>query len=345
MTHKSIPPALLWMTALLSATLACRAVTSLFIPASDFPTPLPAAAAPKEETTAPAYCPQITDQIMRAASAIPQESDAVDNGSRSNDNEIVLVTYQVSGNDIGDPYYENVSSSYKKQQNDTTTHKQIWDYFTSLIPQEQRRSLAEYSVMTDGQDNLLAAVAQTYDDPNLWSLEVDIADAADAYNLTFTLIHEFGHLLTLNSSQVPPSLPIFNNPEDNALYLKESAACPQYFPGEGCSQPDSYINAFFVQFWSDIHQEWLDINQEEDDDVYYQRLDDFYHKYEDRFVTDYAATNPEEDIAESWAFFVLGGKPNGSSMAEKKILFFYSYPELVQLREQILGNLCSTFPK
>jgi hypothetical protein len=54
-------------------------------------------------------------------------------------------------------------------------------------------------------------------------------------------------------------------------------------------------------------------------------------------------TNPEEDIAESWSFFILSPKPAGNTIAEQKILFFYNYSELVQLRNEILNNLCTAF--
>ena len=74
-------------------------------------------------------------------------------------------------------------------------------------------------------------------------------------------------------------------------------------------------------------------------------LDDFYKIYQDQFLTDYAATSPLEDIAESWAFFVLSPKPELNSIANEKILFFYEYPELVALRQEILDRLCVEFPK
>jgi hypothetical protein len=144
---------------------------------------------------------------------------------------------------------------------------------------------------------------------------------------------------------MPPSIPIFNNPDDNDIYLKEVAACPNFFPGEGCSNADSYINAFYNQFWTGIYDEWNEINLEEDEDLYYEKLDDFYNKYEDQFLTDYSVTHPAEDIAEAFGFFVFADKPAGDTIAEQKILFFYQYPELVQLRSDILSNLCVTFPQ
>ena len=254
--------------------------------------------------------------------------------------QLYLVTYVVSGDQISDPYFEDVSADLIPYQDDLSSHQEIWNYFVTLIPAGERNSLAEYSIVTDGEGEGLAAVTQTLYDPALWGLEVDIRDSDDKFNLTYTLIHEYAHLLTLGPDQVSPSEAVFNNPDDDDIYYDEVSACPDYFPGEGCSRPDSYINAFFNQFWADIHEEWQDINLIEDDDAYYEALDDFYFQYEDRFLTDYAATNPEEDIAEAFTFFVLSPRPNDDTIREQKILFFYRYTELLHLRDEILRGVC-----
>lgn len=294
-----------------------------------------------------ASCPIITEQIVSMNSPVDLSNDLAKdfNESSAEDETTYLVTYVVSGNEIQDPYYEDVPASLQDEQDDTAAHQQIWDYFAALIPLEYRSMLAEFSIMTDGTDNILAAVAQTYDDPNLWGLEVDIADTSDYYYLSFTLVHEFAHLFTLGPDQVPPSIAIFNNPEDNDLYLQESSACTTFFPGEGCANPDSYMNAFYQEFWTGIYDEWNEINLIEDEDQYYEALDDFYYKYEDQFLTDYSVTHPAEDIAEAFGFFVFAEQPDGDTIAEQKILFFYQYPELVQLRSEILSNLCGNFPQ
>lgn len=323
----------------LFSSLACVTVMGAQLPSESAPSGAPAIESFPTIQPALETCPVVTDKIMAAATTF------VEGESELLDEEVYLVTYLVEGDKIFSPQYEDVSAELQEAQNDAALHQQVWSYFTALIPVDQREVIREYSIITDGQDGSLAAVTQTWDDPNHWALEVDIADSREYYNLTFTLVHEFGHLLTLGPEQVPPSIPVFTNPEDDDLYFEEVSQCPQYFPGEGCANPDSYINAFFNRFWADIHEEWNDINLEEDEDTYYIRLDEFYYKYEDHFLTDYAATNPEEDIAESWSFFVLAPKPAGDIIAEQKILFFYEYPELVQLRAQILNNLCNSFPE
>ena len=325
--------------ALLILTLACRAATDIFSPDEDIPPaspPTKLVPAPTKTTEAQS-CPVLLTDIMSAVTAEGSDADAQD--------EQYIVTYTVNGDQLSDPYYETVSNDLQDEQDDSASHEFVWDYFTAIIPANERTFIAEYSITTDGADNTLAAVTQTYDDPAKWALEVDILDISDTYNLTFTLIHEFGHLLTLNAEQVPPSIRVFNNPDDVYILESEIAACPEYFPGEGCSTPNSYVNAFYDRFWVDIYNEWDETNYIKDDDAYYEALDDFYYKYEDQFITDYAATTLEEDMAESWSFFVLAPKPQPSSIASEKVLFFYEYPELVQLREEILNNLCEAFPQ
>ena len=331
----------------LSTSLACNYLTGFLEERPEaYPIQEPAlveAPTEKEPQPEPApntqLCPAATEKILEVATELYEENPEEESGDEPE--QIYLVTYTVSGNQISDPHFEDVSSDLTVFQEDQTSHQEIWDYFVTLIPTDERDSLAEYSIVTDGEGNVLAAVAQTLYDPALWGLEVDIRDSGDKLNLTYTLIHEYAHLLTLGPDQVTPSEAVFNNPDDDDIYLDELSACADYFPGEGCSRPDSYINAFFEQFWADIHTEWQDINLIEDDDAYYEALDDFYNKYEDRFVTEYAATNPEEDIAEAFTFFVLSSRPAGETISDQKVLFFYNYPELVKLRDEIYHGICS----
>lgn len=257
------------------------------------------------------------------------------------DDEYVLVTYVVNGNSISSPSYESVDSNLTSYQNDTAKQEMIWDYYTAMIPKEARTVLVGYKVISDGQGGSLAMVEQSPDDPNEWVLNVDIADTKDMRDLTYTLIHEYGHILTLNETQIDINEDIFYNPDDEALYADAEESCSTYFPGEGCAKGSSYIYRFYNEFWSDIYDEWSETQYIDDDDAYYEALDNFYYKYEDQFVTDYAATNVAEDIAEAWTFFIITEEPAGDTIAEEKILFFYQFPELVALREEIVARTYS----
>jgi hypothetical protein len=203
--------------------------------------------------------------------------------------------------------------------------------------------VSEYLIFTDGPGEILAAVQQSYDDPDLWAIEVDSADLGDRDALRFTLVHEFAHLLSLNASQVDPDQELFDDPFNQQLYQQKMAACPTYFPGEGCSHLDSYLNQFHERFWTGIDEEWQAIDQLSQEDnlaEYYDRLFAFYEAHEDQFVNDYAATNPSEDLAETFSYFIFAPRPAAGSIADQKVLFFYEYPELVSLRGQILLNFC-----
>jgi hypothetical protein len=326
-------------------SLACYAVTDYFVPRQPTPVLSPApvvTVVPTVETTG--TCPDLTADILDVARYDTSSSEGLGAANGSEMEASFLVTYLVLGDQIVNPYVEAVPDEFRDERDDSESHQAAWDFFTALIPADERAMVVAYVVITDGPDNILGAVSQVKS-ADRWALEIDIDDARDTYDLTYTLLHEFGHLLTLQSDQVPPSREIFQDPDDVALYDREVAACPQYFPGEGCSKPDSYINRFYDRFWSRIYNEWLEIDLLEDQNAYEDQLEAFYGKYHDQFVAAYAATSPAEDIAETWTYFILDSKPDGGSIAEEKILFFYEYPELIQLREEILGNLCEYFPQ
>jgi hypothetical protein len=251
----------------------------------------------------------------------------------------------VEGDQLSAPQFAQIPENLMNAQQDLATQQKTWEYFTALIPESERTMVSEYAVLTDGQANLLSAVRQTADDPKQWTLEVDIADSAEYYDLTFTLIHEFGHLLTLNADQVPPGQGIFSRRDHGKVHDLAVSLCPSYYPGEGCSRTNSYINQFYQRFWVNIYEEWNEIDHIEDDRAYYEKLNRFYEQYQDQFLTSYAATDPAEDIAESWAYFIFAPKPQGDTIGEQKVLFFYQYPHLVSLRNEIVNRTCTAFPR
>ncbi len=255
-----------------------------------------------------------------------------------------LAAFSVAGDQIKEPVLESVPGDLRDEQKDVTLQTEAWDVFTTIIPAQDRQMVVQYNVFTDGVSNTLAAVDQRHDDPTKWILEIDVADLNDKDALLFTLVHEYAHLLTLDASQVIPDQQIVDDPLNLSLQEEKDAACSTFFTGTGCSYADSYINAFYDRFWVDINDEWKKIDMlqyGEDDILYFDGLYTFYRTHQDQFVDDYSTTHPDEDIAESFAYFVFSPKPTGVSIKEQKISFFYEYPELVQLREHILNGTCS----
>jgi hypothetical protein len=257
-----------------------------------------------------------------------------------------LVKYSVNGDEIINPVFDTVPNDLKDEQQNSALQKEAWQIFTALIPAKDRQVVSQYIVFTDGYEDTLAMVDLT-DDFTQWIVEVDIADLEDKEQFMFTLIHEYAHLLTLNAIQVTADQEVLNDllnaSSDLALLESKTAACPNYFTGGGCSLPNSYINSFYHRFWVDINTEWekIDALQYADDlNPYYAGLYNFYLTHQDQFVDDYSTTHPTEDIAESFAYFVFSPRPAGNSIKDQKISFFYEYPELIELRRNILNSVC-----
>lgn len=220
----------------------------------------------------------------------------VDNG----DDIVKIKDYKVTGKDL-------------EYQKDIAKHKELWNYVKKLIPKDHRTKIGEFLIMNGTKAKALGSVASLKDDLVSWQLALD-ADTAfgsgGIESLGYVIIHEFGHILTLNSTQLDPSV----------------TNCTNYNPSEGCSKDNSYFNEFFKKYWNDIFDEFQALP---DTDA---ASDQFYQKYKDRFVTNYASTNLTEDIAEVFASFITDDKPTGTTIANKKVLLFYDKPELLEFR-------------
>lgn len=242
-----------------------------------------------------------------------------------------LILYEVRGDALSNPQENPAAATDTELEDimlDRAYHEVLWQDFTTLIPLRYRTSITRLSIYTDGEEGLLASVTPNPDDFDTWTLALDALDGTYmSDDLIHTLIHEFGHVLTLSAEQVPRSIEVLES-GDETVFERAEGACSAFFTGEGCSEQGSYINAFFQRFWADIYAESFELEPGE-----------LYALYPDQFVTDYAAENPGEDIAEAWTFFVLQGRPTGATIAEQKVRFFYDYPQLVKLREVIRRNL------
>ncbi len=246
------------------------------------------------------------------------------------DEDDILALYKINGSD-GLELIEGV---------DEADYRAIWEKFKSIFPREIRPTLKEFAIFSDGLEETLAYVQQASTSSKEWRIAIDHQDAyvdgLDDAEFVLTLIHEFGHLVTLHPAQVPPNESVYLNTLSDVEYEQLIDDClPRYFTGEGCALAESYINVFYQTFWSGFGDEYEDILYIADDMEYYTALEEFYEKYKDQFLNDYAATNPAEDIAESWTAFVLDDKPAGNSVAQEKVLFFYDYPEMLALRKVI----------
>lgn len=204
----------------------------------------------------------------------------------------------------------------------------IEDFLDIILPESHRANIVSVVEDSDGLDDTLAYV-EVFDEYGAeWLFAYDPVDTytsrkhfKNIRELVTTLIHEYAHVLMLNNMQVThyPERVVVTQCFDQEIQISE-----------GCAKPDSYIAAFVTRFWTEEERslaEQARENREEEDFAY-----DSFMASPTNFVSEYAATNEIEDMAESFTHFVLESKPTGEVESEKKVLFFWEYPELVSLR-------------
>ncbi len=215
--------------------------------------------------------------------------------------------------------------------------QEIWNDFTDIAPEEYIKEYVSYLRVYYDEDDFSAAYVETdSNDFDKWGLGVNLSDSNSSSlrqrrNLIETLIHEFAHILTLNVDEVDTSV--------------SERRCSSYYTDEGCTYENSYMNAFVQDFWdNDDFDNSEEIENERDDDQKDDIADEYFEDNEGDYVTPYATWHPAEDIAESFAYFVLQDKPQSDAEeADRKLQFFYEYPELVVMRSNIRANYQSLF--
>lgn len=193
----------------------------------------------------------------------------------------------------------------------------VWARFAELIPSDLRPEVtmfvaidAEASGGTDGamQENGLR--------PEERYIALDVTGSVEASALDRTMLHEYAHLLTLRDSELDPD--------------EDSAESCEVYAQPTCPLDTSYFYAYLSEFWPDVHGSEFDSSEEAIADRYTADL----------FVTDYAAKNPAEDIAEVFAEWMIAtSEPSGDRIVDEKLRFFDDYPELVEYRDEVAALL------
>ncbi|RKD94054.1 hypothetical protein [Marinifilum flexuosum] len=238
-------------------------------------------------------------------------------------------------NQVGVWNVKNGNIESNKSENDQLG-LQYWETIHSILPNDLlNKYVLSLRLFSDGKSEDMGGMNQLDETVEFWQIDLDTADmniftrdSIQILDYTHTLIHEFGHLLTLNTSQIELTDDETEDPDRG------------YLTTEGYAIKGSYLNLFVEEFWKPkLLQEWDRINKKRNKKKLVDRLYDFYLDHAEEFVTDYAAESPEEDIAESWTFFVLSDKPLKSGGKYEKIKFFYQFPDLVKYRTHIRKNI------
>lgn len=216
----------------------------------------------------------------------------------------------------------------KPTSSELETYDKIWREIKDKVGTNLLASLDSFIVYSDGKDETLAYVNYIDDKASRWYMAIDIEDSINMEDNSlkedfyFTIVHELAHVITLNDTQA-----IYNSEPSFGKYFEEDISFNE----------DSYLNEFYNRFWTYSIDESRIIQNLDNEDIRYK----FFLRHENSFVTDYAATSPSEDIAESFAYFVINEKPMGNEIWEQKIRFFYEFEELVEIKNNIRKRLSS----
>ena len=247
--------------------------------------------------------------------------------------ELTLYTVTNAHDIVKKKDYEVSNELDLAYQQNTQAHNEIWELGKKIIVSEYEDYLKEFLIFSGDAlaANVLAYssegfVAPITDDLKEWRLAMAINAAYkngvfNPNKLTqYTLIHELGHIIALNDTQIDTN--------------KAQAECRTYYADEGCVRDLAYLQAFYQEFWDNIMSEWNADNYKQ-----------FYGANKDQFVSEYAASNTTEDFAESFAHFVTEDLPTPNQLVtknlikDKKVNFFAKSSKFINLRTTIRRNL------
>jgi len=228
---------------------------------------------------------------------------------------------------LGDIEGEVVASyMIDRQEISTRAPRAYQEYFKRLLtilPDQYDDHIDELVIFTKGNEDVGAYVETQVPYTKDWRYAVresEIKEDPESDASTELMIHEFAHIFSL----------------DQVFKEKNFATnCHPYFADTICYGADSYIGQFVEEFWS---TEMLDELQSVQEDAKYTRAD-FYNQYESQFVSEYAATDPAEDFAESFTWYVYGEMAPRGPIADDKIEFFDRFSYTQALADEIIREL------
>jgi|GEM_PF-1720134 len=249
-----------------------------------------------------------------------------ENNTLSQDNT-VRPSYDFGDDEEYAAVYDVVNGSLRERDGDVDSalDEDIWELFEEVAGKEFVEDyVVEYFSFDNEEDDTEAYVQASDESIAHWRFAINRAgkegylkgDKEFDQTVFETVVHEFAHILNFNPTQVDENVSRRN--------------CRTHYVAEGCPKGDSYYALFVERFWSE-----KDIEGVEEDEDYAEEL---YEDNTEKFVSGYAATDPGEDFAETFAFFVSEQTAYGNDGRDggDKILWMYDQDDLVQWRSDIL---------
>ena len=174
---------------------------------------------------------------------------------------------------------------------------EVWAIVDATWPENRRADLSQLSVIREGEHGLVGVVHSARDGG--WILSIDAADLVHPEIVAETVVHELVHVVTLAPSR---------------FEFGDGSECEGVRIDLGCVRAGTSLARFAARFWPDGAP-----------------LDGA----DDAFVTGYARTAPQEDLAETFTAWVFGWTT--PEPANEKVRFVAADAELAALRGDLLA--------
>lgn len=235
--------------------------------------------------------------------------DCSPDGVGDDEDVATLVAYYVVEGNLGAVCYGD----------ENQTLVEAWEVLAAIVPGGQLHDLVVftgYQSLEVGDDVTVAFVTAYDEDGSVFQMSVNLAESEDNPDESrLTMIHEFGHVFTQLVTQIDRDA----DPE----------SCETYWNGEGCFYDDSIIYLWIAEFWEEYIDD-IDPNESPTVEDGEERC-----SIDPAFLGPYAASNPEEDFAETFSAYVLQVPPDTPEQQEK-FDWIDSWPGLAEFRDQAM---------
>jgi len=261
------------------------------------------------DTGAPTDTSVLTDAGATTDTSALTDTDCSQEALNGGDDEYVFTSaYVVNDGQLGELCFGD----------DDDTILAAWDSLVTITPAGQLGDLTLFGGFEPDGDEAAETMAfvNTVDvDGNSFQMSINTIEAlADPDELLLTLAHEFTHVFTATPKQLDRT--------DEAI-----DDCATYFNGEGCYVDDSLMLAWIDAFWEPEVLASMDVEVDSPDDADERCAND------DGFFGSYAATSPEEDLAEAFSAFVFRLDAVTDGQAER-LSWIEEQPGLVEFRDR-----------
>ncbi len=204
-------------------------------------------------------------------------------------------------------------------------HRKYFAEVFKIFPQEYDELIKELVVFSEDSSDYDAFVQTLPPKHERWLFAVNEAGVSDYSSIENTelVIHELAHIISYG--------------EGVSLSSSKVANCEPYFKNHGCPSASSFLRKYVDEFWSAKDLERAD-DLTDSEDVF-SAVDNYYENHKDEFVSDYAATSPEEDFSETFMWFTLNKKVSAGTEASDKIDFFNRFSKFLELKQEINNNI------